>query len=82
MKKLKKLIAVGTTAALLAAPASAIADAHDAWAYDNGVAYYDSYGTSCLAPSIALGVIAAAAVIAVLVNNSNEGANHSHFHCN
>ena len=82
MNKLKKLFAVGAAATLLAAPASAMADAHDAYGYDNGVAYYDSYGTSCLAPSIALGVIAAAAVIAVLVNNSNEGANHTHFHCN
>lgn len=76
MKALKKLIALGTGVAMLTASAAFAEEA-----CDDSVTYYDSYGTTNLAPSIALGVVAVAAVAAVLINNSNEGSNHSHVHC-
>jgi hypothetical protein len=54
MKKMKKLVAITTAVALMG---SSNVMAQD----DAGVAYYDSYGTTGLAPAIAVGVIAAAA---------------------
>lgn len=75
MKKMNKLIAVMTAVAMMGSSSVVAQD-------DAGVAYYDSYGTTGLAPAIAVGVIAAAAVVAVLVNQSNEGSTHTHYHCN
>lgn len=72
---MKKLIALATMVALLG---GSIASAQD----DEGVTYYDSYGTTGLSPTIAAGVITAAAVVAVLVNNGQHGSStsHNHFH--
>jgi len=74
MKTLKRLITVMTVAAMLGSGSFAIAEER----CEEGVAYYDSYGTSCVTPAIGLGVIAIAAIIAVAINNSNRGHTHQH----
>lgn len=74
MKAMKKFVALAAAVAMLGSSSAMAQD-------DSGVAYYDSYGSTGLTPAIAVGVITAAAIIAVVVNNSNQGSAHSHFHC-
>ena len=72
MKLLKKLATVMAATAIMSS---------SAFAQDDGDGYYESYGTTQLAPSIALGVTAAVAVVAVIVNNNSKGSLHTHHHC-
>lgn len=46
-----------------------------------GSAYYDSTGTTSLSPELGVGIIVGAAVIAILINNHDNGhSSHSHTH--
>ena len=72
MKSLKKWIAGGILATTLASSAGLSAQY-----YTGGYGYQQSRTAPALAPAIALGAIALAAIIAVAVQNSEN----SHGHC-
>ena len=75
MKTLKKLIALAAATTMLTGT-SVMAVEEDAC--EEGVAYYEAYSCSFLTPTIGLGVVAIAAIVAVAINNSDKGGAHSH----
>lgn len=76
MKVLKRFVALTACCAMLGSAAPALAQE----SCEEGVAYYEGYRCSYLTPAIGLGVIAIAAIIAVAINNANQG--HAHQHAN
>jgi hypothetical protein len=80
MKKLKKFIALATLAAMFASSTGLQAQEEECAIDTGGCGYNESRESPCLAPAIALGVIAIVAIIAVAVQNrSNHGHSHAHF---
>lgn len=81
MKHIKKIIASAILLSFIAIPSPL--KAVEYCADNGGCGYNDCCRTSSLAPAIALGTIALAAVVAVLVQNTSGSAhcNHSGHHC-
>jgi hypothetical protein len=79
MNRMKQYIALIATMTMLGASAQSL----DAAVYctDAGGCGYEECRTApCLAPAIALGTIALAAIVAVVVQNSHGGNGHCHAH--
>ena len=81
---MKKWIAMGTFAAMVAANSlGAHPNEEYYYADTGGCGYEECCRASCLAPAVALGTIALVAIIAVAVQNSNSGgSDHAHCDCN
>lgn len=73
---MKKIIAMFTALALLSPIANDL-HAANTYSYTGGNCYQECRTAPCLAPAIALGAIALAAIIAVAVQKSNN----DHGHC-
>lgn len=79
MKHIRIFIVLTMLLSFLATPSSL--KAAEYCADNGGCGYNDCCRTSSLAPAIALGTIALAAVVAVLVQNTSGSAHcHSHKH--
>jgi hypothetical protein len=77
MKKFKKLIALATLFAMFGSAADI--NAQDYYSNVGGIGYEESRQAHSIAPAIALGTIAAVAIIAIAVQNrSHSGHGHSH----
>lgn len=50
------------------------------WGGTDGTAYAESCTSPCLTPVIALGVIAAIAIVAVVIQNNGDANTHAHSH--
>lgn len=78
MKSLKKLIALGTMAAMFATSTNSL-NAQEYCEDTGGCGYQECRQAPCLTPAIALAAIALIAIIAVAVqNSSHHGHGHSH----
>jgi hypothetical protein len=78
MKLTKKLFAVLSLMTLLFSSLTSL-DAEEYCADNGGCGYTESCRTSSLAPAIALGTIAVAAIVAIAVQNTSGHA-HCHSH--
>lgn len=76
MKLLKRLVASATLAAMVLSSSNLLADQYDS--STGGYGYVESHRAPSIAPAIALGVIAAVAIIAVCIQNSNNSHGHCH----
>jgi hypothetical protein len=77
MKLLKRLVAAATLAAMVLSTSSAlVADQNNC--STGGYGYVESRRAPCVAPAIALGVIAAVAIVAICIQNSNNSHGHCH----
>jgi len=72
MSKFKKMVLIFSTIALLGS-STAYANA-----YYQGVAYEECRTAPCITPGVALGTVAAAAIIAILIQNRSGDHGHSH----
>jgi hypothetical protein len=78
MKHLKKLIALGATAAMIGLSCHS-AEAADYYSADcGGCGYEECRQTPCLTPAIALGTIALIAIVAIALQNSHSSHGHCH----
>jgi hypothetical protein len=75
MKTMKRCIALATAVALFG---SASGSATQYQEYAGGHGYLESRAAPNLAPGIALGALALAAIVALAIVNSNESHGHSH----
>ena len=76
MKSLKKAVATLTTVAMLLPIAQGL-NAEECY-YAGGNCYQECRSAPCVAPAVALGAIALAAIIAVAVQRSNGDHGHCH----
>ena len=79
MKLLKKLVAAATLSAMVLASSNALV-ADQGYSSTGGYGYVESHRAPSIAPAIALGVIAAVAIIAVCIQNSNNSHGHGSSH--
>jgi adenosylcobinamide amidohydrolase len=77
MKGLKKWVALATAAAMMTSSSHLAAQPVEEF-YTAGDGYTEYRTTPSLAPAIALGAIALAAIIAVALQNSSNNHGHSH----
>lgn len=75
MKLIKKLVAASAVAAMLA---SGSVNANQCYDTCGGCGYEECRRAPCIAPCVALGAIALAAIIAVAVQNSSCDHSHSY----
>ncbi len=75
MKSIKKYVVIATATAMMV---SASGSATQYQEYAGGHGYLESRGAPDLAPGLALGAIALAAIIAIAISNSNQSHGHSH----
>lgn len=78
MKALKKLIVSAVMAAMIVTTSGA--NAAPCYEQAGGCGYEECRRAPCIAPAVALGAIALAAIIAVAIQNSNCGHSHSNCH--
>lgn len=79
MKTIKKMVALFAAIAMLGTATNKLEAA--TYSTDAGGCGYEECRTApCLSAAIALGTIAAAAIIAVAIQNSNGKGHHGHCH--
>lgn len=76
MKFVKKLLALALVIVTLAS--NSHISAQEFVADTGGYSYEDSRRAPAITPAIALGAVALVAIIAVAIQNSNNGSGHSH----
>lgn len=79
MKLLKRLVAATTLAAMVLASSNSLL-ANQGNCSTGGYGYVESRRAPCVAPAIALGVIAAVAIVAICIQNSNNSHGHGTCH--
>lgn len=72
---MKKLVSLFALAALVMAPAALKSEEYES---TGGYGYEEARRAPSVAPAVALGVIALAAIIALAIQNSGNGHGHSH----
>lgn len=76
MKFAKKFLALGLAVATLCSSSQLKADEY--CIDTGGYCYEDCRRAPCITPAIALGAVALVAIIAVAIQNSNNGSGHCH----
>ncbi|MCB1112266.1 MAG: hypothetical protein H7A37_00290 [Chlamydiales bacterium] len=78
MKIFNKIVAVTTAMTMLCSPIGLKAE--ECYSDCGGCGYTECRRAPCIAPCVALGVIALAAIIAIAVQTSHSDHNHAHCH--
>jgi hypothetical protein len=81
MKRLNKLVASLTIAAIFGSALSNNLSAEEFCSDLAGCGYEECRSAPCLTPAIALGAVALVAIIAVAIQNSSGRSCHGHSHC-